>query len=329
VGSLSESPFPSFHERGFPAFLLLPFQGEKSPVFSEGCEMKGLFATLVGYAWRRVRARRANAGRPTIAVLAIAAAMVCGIPVHATAVTLFEDFGGGIPSDQWEVFHEDAASAAWTITAPDTTGRLHISKIADTDSLTATKNLTAGIRSRFFLVGDFSAYVEFDLVDFPGTNTAGWNEALLRLGTTTEAPVEYAFMTLRFSGHGSEQYSEGFSSEPIPGHTIGVSADSTVQGQFGVTRQGQTLSAWIDRGEGPVLLGSETSAQFEAPMSVQLMVAQVAGLPDSRPSTPLDVRFDNISITADAIVPEPSAIVLLGIGVVSLLAYAWRRRRAI
>ena len=59
-------------------------------------------------------------------------------------------------------------------------------------------------------------------------------------------------MTLRFSGQGTAQYSEGFSTEPTA-HTIGVNADPTVNGRFGVTRQGQTLSAWIDRGAGPRL----------------------------------------------------------------------------
>ncbi len=240
--------------------------------------------------------------------------VMVGISGQATAETLVEDFSGGIHSDQWAVVSEDVAGAPWTITAPDTASGLRISKIADTDPLTANMHRRAWIRSRFYLAGDFSAFVDFDLIEFPGViDNGGWNGALLRLGTTPNAPIEYAFMTLRFTGDGTAQYSEGFSTQPTA-HSIGVNADSTVNGRFGVTRQGQTLSAWIDRGAGPVLLGSATSTQFEAPMSVQLMAVQMASGSSPRPSTPLNVRFDNLVVEADSIVPEPSTLVFLFLG---------------
>ena len=251
-----------------------------------------------------------------------AVALICGIaaPV-AAAIIRVEDFSEGISAAQWEIVREDAAGAPWTITAPDSDGRLRISKLADTDSLTASMHRRAWIRSRFYLIGDFSVFTDFELIEFPGTNTDGWNEALLRLGTTTNAPIEYAFMTLRFSSQGDAQYSEGFSTEPTA-HPIGMNADSTVIGRLGVTRQGQTLSAWIDRGVGPVLLGSATSANFEAPMNVQLMAAQMAaGSPQVRPSTAIDVRFDNVVMEAEGIVPEPSTVILFSIGALGVAAY--------
>jgi len=256
--------------------------------------------------------------------------VVLGMSGQAVAMPLVEDFSGGILPDRWELSHEDAAGAPWTITVPDLTGELSISKMADTDPLTATTHRRAWIRSRFYLVGDFSTFVDFNLVEFPGrTDTGGWNGALLRLGTTTDAPREYAFMTLRFSGQGTEQYSEGFSTEPTA-HAIGVNEDSTVTGRFGVTREDQTLSAWIDRGVGPVLLGSATSAYFDAPMSVQLMAAQMAsGSPPSRLPTALDVRFDNLVIEADGImvIPEPSSFVTWSLLAALGIGYGWRRRR--
>lgn len=266
-----------------------------------------------------------------IRVVLCAATVVFGITGQTTAGILIEDFSGGIRSDWWEVFHEDVAGAPWTITAPDSTGGLRISKTADTDPLTATVHRRAWIKSRFYLAGDFSAFVDFDLVDFPGGSDAGgWNGALLRLGTTTDAPREHAFMTLRFSGLEDAQYSEGFSTEPTA-HPIGANADSTVTGRFGVTRQGQTLSAWIDRGTGPILLGSATSTNFEEPMSVQLMAAQMAsGSLPSRAQTSLDVRFDNLVVEADSIsgvIPELSSLIVWSLIGLSFAGVGWWRKR--
>ena len=74
---------------------------------------------------------------------------------------LIEGFDNGIYHDKWETFQKDAYSAPWTVIAPDGAGRLQISKSADNDTITASMHLSAGIRSRFILQGDFSIFVDF------------------------------------------------------------------------------------------------------------------------------------------------------------------------
>jgi len=195
-------------------------------------------------------------------------------------------------------------------------GWLQIAKAADDDPLTAYQAIGAGITSQFMLVGDFSIWMNFNLVDFPASNGNGWNEALLNVNNAAGR-----FEVLRARGTASN-FVEGYSTQ-----SLGAVADSTTEGLLGITRQGQTLSAWIDDGSGPVLVGSDTSPALAGPMRVFVEAAQQEYDPYTRPSTALDVRFNDISITADTITPEPSTLALLGAGAVGVLAYGWRRRR--
>ena len=241
------------------------------------------------------------------------------------AVTFNEDFSGGIQPDRWDILHNDAAGAPWTVTAPDSFGGLQLSKTADSDPLTIHSYCNGGIGSRFQLIGDFSVSVAFNLVDFPPTNSSGWNEAQLCLWWDSSTPATFPgndfFEVLR-----AADVSEGWSTQPPPYNQIGVNYDPITQGSFRITRSGTTLSAWIDRGAGFVLLGSETSTSFSGPANIEILADQV---PDSisRPSTSLDVRFSELSVTAESIVPEPPSLILLGAGAIGLFAWTLRRKR--
>lgn len=245
---------------------------------------------------------------------AILFASVSGVSTNAAM--LVEDFNSGIPAGQWETIQVNSPTVPWTIEAPDALGRLRLAKPADNDS---SGGISASLRSRFSLVGDFSAFVGFDLLAFPFSDL-GWNEAVLRVGDGSDPFGGNAFMALRFT-EWNKQNAEGFAS--IPPYTVGTVEDSTVSGRFGITRTDNTLSAWIDRGSGPVLLGSVTSSLLAGPMRIQLIASQVPQEPLARPHTALDVRFDNLVITADSIVPEPATLALLGLG-----SFVMMRRRS-
>ncbi len=243
--------------------------------------------------------------------LILEAIVVVGITTSiSNAAILVENFDDGITAGPlgWELFQNDAVGVPWTIEAPDSEGGLMILKLPDSDSSTALEHLSAGIRSHFTLDGDFSAFIDFDLITFPLAESQGWNEAQIKVVAQNSGAE---FYSLRFANHES-QLAEAFSS--LPPHSFGVIDDSTMDGKLGITRAGETMSAWIDRGSGPVLLGSLSFSQFLGPVKVQILAAQGVDWPNGRPHTALDVRFDNFSATAETIVPEPATLLLLGLG---------------
>lgn len=219
-----------------------------------------------------------------LAILTVAAAAILASSMTAEAATLIDNFNNGLAASRWQVAQIDASSAPWTLTTPDIAGGISISKPADTDPTTTYLNMS--VKSKFSLVGDLSAWVNFDLHTFPG-GTASWNEAGLSVGN---------FLVLRFT-QGTDQYVEGYSG--TTGLPYGGVIDSTMTGRLGITRQGQTMGAWLDRGSGPVLIGSLTDSRLAGPVEMSLFVSQVPA--GNRPHTALDVSFDNLSITADSI----------------------------
>jgi len=243
----------------------------------------------------------------------LAAAVILLIPFAGNAATLVETFDAGISLQNWSVHRIDAAGSPWTVQAPDDRGGLRIAKAADSDAAMGASDVYGLIESRFVLHGDLSVQIDFDLLTFPLADAGGWNEAVVRL---IGAETWTDFASLRFAGTAG-QYAEGFSNRVWP-YVTGEVVDSTSTGRLRVTRAGETMSAWIDRGGGPERLGSLTSSTFLEPMKVQIYVVQT---PQSqvRPHTALDVRFDNFLATADAIVPEPASAVLVLLGGLALL----------
>ena len=121
--------------------------------------------------------------------------------------------------------------------------------------------------------------------------------------------LDSGFEILRFSSDNNQLI------ECYAGHPIGAKVDGTIVGTLGISREGDTISGWIDRGSGPVLIGSESSANFLGPKKVRIWANQQKQRAfEERPSTALDVSFDNFVATADIITPEPATLILLTLG---------------
>lgn len=247
--------------------------------------------------------------------------VISAISIQLPAATLTDNFDNGIDSNLWQVVHGDAVGAPWSVSAE--TGPLEISKSTDYDN---RPNILAGINSQFKVQGNFSVWVDFDLIQFPAPSSMqpydGWNWSCLRV-TTSDSATSWnsgvwdpgAFSITRGTGIPYGQGVEGYSCVTDPPLNIGLTSDTTTQGKYGITRNGSILSAWIDRGYGPILLGSLSSPTQTGTVIVELFGAQVLNGGLGRPHTPLDIRFDNFTVTADSIIiPEPATLSLLAIG---------------
>jgi hypothetical protein len=73
-----------------------------------------------------------------------------------------------------------------------------------------------------------------------------------------------------------------------------------------------------------VLIGSENTVPLPATQFIEVSAATQSWQTTPPPNS---LSFDVISVNQAPIVPEPSTIVLLAIGLLGLLAYAWRKRR--
>jgi hypothetical protein len=236
----------------------------------------------------------------------LAVLVVSVLTVSLPAATLTDNFNSGLSSTNWGTFQTNAAGAPWTISA--STGAVQISKSADNDSSTMYQNVVAGLLSNFTLQGDFSVSIDFDLHTFPLAPAYGWNEAQFKVWTDEGGQ----FYPLRYT-NSADQRVEAFCN--VSPYVINSTVNSTMLGNFRITRLGNTMAAYLNNGTTEILLGQASSQLFLGSASVQLLVANVWDYPGSRPNTALDVRFDNFTATADSIIiPEPISILLLGFG---------------
>lgn len=198
--------------------------------------------------------------------------------------------------------------------APDESNRLRISKSADD----GTSISAVSLQFRFTLNGNFSVWINYDLIDFPLANN-GWNHVgLVARIIDEDEGYNGTYFGSALHTDDSVQTSFGYANIP-PAEYFGGSIDTTISGKLGISRQDNTMSAWIDRGYGPVLVGALTYPELGGPAKVLFSVNQQENILHERPSTSLDLRFDNFYASAETIIPEPSTFLLLILGVTLFL----------
>jgi len=226
------------------------------------------------------------------------------------ALTLTDNFNNGIKNNIWNIERYDALGSPWTILAPDGSNKLKISKPADSGA-----SISAVVfHFRFVLDGDFTVWIDFDLIDLPLANNYGWNHVGLVARTVDEQGInDGTYFGCALHTDFNEQISFGYANIPPPEY-FGGSVDSTMHGKLGISRENSTMSAWIDRGNGPFLLGALTYPELIKPVKILFSINQQENISNERPSTSLDLRFDNFTATAETItpiIPEPYTLLLL------------------
>ncbi len=252
--------------------------------------------------------------------------LVLASRINTQAVTISDNFDNGI-SSFWDVFDSSAAGVPWTVDTLVDKGQLWISKPADNEPCWCP---VAGVRSKYRLVGNFSTSIDFELINFPSgdfysNNIAkGYNWAFLKIATSQSVNIwdDTSFASVRGSTDVKGELGgiEGYACTNSLTYNIGLTRDEVMSGRLGITRQGQMMSVYLDRGNGLESLGTFSSTNFDAPVYIQLAAAQVPYSAD-RPHTSLDVRYDNFIVTADSIIgiPEPTSLFLLVLGCLRLL----------
>jgi len=227
----------------------------------------------------------------------------------AHAEMLLENFDDGWSPGLWEI---DKNHDLWTVAAPDPSGRLQVSKPADDDQSTASEHISGGLHSLFTLDGDFAVSVDYQLLAFPDAGL-GYNEAVMRVKAEDTGASFWCLIYMIEDRQNAEGY-DSWNDMPV-----GPIPDSSTEGVFEIQREGQTLSALIDRGSGLELLGSASDSAFLGPVSLDIFAAQIVRPTGYRSFSEMDVRFDNFSVTAETIIPEPATLSLLVLGGVGLL----------
>lgn len=229
----------------------------------------------------------------------------------ATAATVTYDFNSGIGTD-FEIVN---SQNKFTI---GTTGTIHISKGADSPPV-ANEFIGGGIRANFALGGDFTATVDVLLTNLPSAGGANMlNEAVLSAGSTSNP--NNGVSVLRFTA-GATNFVELFASPP--GLPIGLTPNSATSGRFRLTRTGATVSGFFDPESDGSFNFIGSAANVSDNYELALLAVQGANL-GTRSSTPIDLSFDNLVITADFLVPgdvpvpEPMALGMLGLWLAGL-----------
>jgi hypothetical protein len=241
----------------------------------------------------------------------------------ASAATLTDNFDNGINSnlwgtDAWQTSISGGYNVPVQMNAPDGSGRLQIAKNTEYSNVGLNSSFEYGLLSTFTLSGNFIMSVDFNLLNFPQADPAGYSDAVMSIKSADGT----GFGIWRAADAWGGQLA-GVAGGP-QNHYGNAISDFQNEGKFLITRVGNTIEGSIDHGQGAIRLGSLTADWILEDVQCRLWIAQYVNSENNmRSLQSMDARFDNFYVLADEIIiPEPATLLLLGLGAVML-----RRKR--
>ena len=248
---------------------------------------------------------------------------VVSLVADGRSATVNFDFSSGIGADFTSV---DSSGGLWSVNGSD--GKLQISKLFDDGTINGYRSIQGGLESKFTLAGDFTVDVDFQLNTFPNANS-GWNGSVLMVQRVGSGQL---FEVLRWAKP-SEQLVEVYGD---PGGQVGNKPEGMLGGTYRITRSGKTIAGFIaSSGSTEFTEIGRVVESFDQPALIRLVGMQVSLAFDTQPrsTTAMDIRFDNLTVTADQItglsqVPEPATVLqLLGFAACAMVLGRRFRRR--
>ncbi len=185
---------------------------------------------------------------------------------------------------------------------------LRISKPVDDGTILPTGYTPGGIISNFAIEGDFTITVDFALHDFPQPpEPQHMNESILGV----VAPGCRSFWVLRVwegSGDFVQVYSTVHSGRPEIGEGVQLPS-SDPAGYYRITRSGSRVSGYF-AAAGEAFTELFSVDDFPEPVRVHLLARQGPNaFLGTRPTTAIDISFDNLVVEAERIVRDQGGLV--------------------
>ncbi len=198
------------------------------------------------------------------------------------------DFDSGFGSD-WTV-NNDSGLFEISNSSQD----VRISKDADDLSVMPNAFIFGTISSEFCVTGDFTATVDFEILNMPALASNPLNECVL--GITGHNSSE-GFLVLRFTNT-TQQWLEAFSSSA---GQIGQHANPLNSGRFRISQTGTTISGFYAESGSSTFTALGSTTTLVEPKRISLQAVQGYKVVGNRGSTALDMRFDNLVIEGEII----------------------------